>query len=106
MFLNAKVDDPNISSQLIVASISSSSSASMPVANEPPMSPPMLVPAATSMGMRCSSNQRITPTWAMPRALPPPKATPMAGRAAAARRGAGFRSASPDGSGGVSTVGR
>ena len=40
----------------------------------------MLVPAATSMGMRCSASQRITPTWAMPRALPPPKATPMEGR--------------------------
>ena len=40
----------------------------------------MLVPAARSIGMRCSSSQRITPTCAMPRALPPPKATPMAGR--------------------------
>ncbi len=37
----------------------------------------MLVPAATSIGMRCSSNQRITPTCAMPLALPPPKATPI-----------------------------
>src|SRR6187455_1263637 len=36
----------------------------------------MLVPAATSMGILCSSSQRMTPTCAMPRALPPPNATP------------------------------
>ena len=60
----------------------SSSSASMPVANEPPMSPPMLVPAERSIGMRCSSNQRMTPTCAIPRALPPPNATPTVGRPA------------------------
>ena len=60
--------------------MSSISAASMPVANAPPISPPMLVPAAMSIGMRCSSNQRMTPTCAMPRALPPPKATPTVGR--------------------------
>ena len=43
----------------------------------------MLVPAATSIGMWCSSNQRMTPTCAMPRALPPPKATPTFGRSCA-----------------------
>ena len=52
----------------------------MPVANAPPISPPMLVPAAMSIGMWCSSNQRMTPTCAMPRALPPPNATPTVGR--------------------------
>ena len=80
MFLNAKSDEPNSSSQFIVARSASNSSASMPVANAPPTRPPMLVPAATSMGMRCSSNHRITPTCAMPRALPPPNATPTTGR--------------------------
>ncbi len=60
--------------------MSSSSAASMPLANAPPTSPPMLVPAATSIGIRCSSNHRITPTCAIPRALPPPKATPTVGR--------------------------
>src|SRR6478672_11800380 len=40
----------------------------------------MLVPAATSIGMRCSSSHLITPTCAMPRALPPPNATPTAVR--------------------------
>ena len=54
----------------------------MPLAKAPPIRPPMLVPAATSIGMRCSSSQRITPTWAMPRALPPPNATPTVGRPA------------------------
>ena len=58
----------------------SSSRASMPLANAPPINPPMLVPAATSIGMRCSSSHRMTPTCAMPRALPPPKATPTVGR--------------------------
>ena len=43
----------------------------------------MLVPAATSIGIRCSSNQRITPTWAMPFALPPPNATPIFWRSCA-----------------------
>ena len=57
-----------------------SSSGSMPVAKAPPTRPPMLVPAATSIGIRCSSSQRMTPTWAMPRALPPPNATPTVGR--------------------------
>ena len=57
--------------------------ADMPVAKEPPIKPPMLVPAATSMGMWCSSNHRITPTCAMPRALPPPNATPIVGRSCA-----------------------
>ena len=60
-----------------------SSPASIPVAKAPPIRPPMLVPAATSIGMRCSSSQRMTPTWAIPRALPPPKATPTVGRAVA-----------------------
>ena len=69
--------------------MASSSAASMPVANEPPMRPPMLVPAATSIGMRCSSNQRMTPTCAMPRALPPPKATPTMGRPTSATPGTG-----------------
>ena len=53
----------------------------------------MLVPAATSMGIRCSSSQRMTPTCAMPRALPPPNATPTVGRVAS-RTMSGGRSAS------------
>ena len=65
----------------------------MPVANAPPTRPPMLVPAATSMGIRCSSSQRMTPTCAMPRALPPPNATPTVGRVAS-RTMSGGRSAS------------
>jgi len=40
----------------------------------------MLVPAATSIGIRCSSNHRMTPMCARPRALPPPNATPTTGR--------------------------
>ena len=85
MFLNAKLEAPNISSQFRRFSRSSSSAASIPVANAPPMSPPMLVPAAMSIGMWCSSNQRMTPTCAMPRALPPPNATPTMGRGACAK---------------------
>ena len=80
MFLNAKSEDAE---QLVPVELFehvSSSAASIPVANAPPMSPPMLVPAATSIGMRCSSNQRMTPMCAMPRALPPPNATPIVGR--------------------------
>ena len=79
MFLDANPDDPNSSSQFIELIRRSSSSASMPDANAPPTRPPMLVPAATSIGIRCSSNHRITPMWARPRALPPPKATPTTG---------------------------
>ena len=77
MFLKAKSDDPNSSSQSIVEMSWSSSAADIPVAKQPPINPPMLVPAATSMGMRCSSNQRMTPMCAIPFALPPPKATPI-----------------------------
>ena len=40
-----------------------------------------------SIGMRCSSNHRMTPTCAMPRALPPPNATPTVGRGSWARAG-------------------
>ena len=82
-FLNSKFELPNIASQSTPDSIVSISSADMPVANEPPMSPPMLVPAMTSIGMWCSSSQRMTPTCAIPRALPPPRATPTFGRGAA-----------------------
>ena len=70
-----------------------SSSGSIPVAYAPPTRPPILVPAATSMGIRCSSSQRMTPTCAMPRALPPPNATPTVGRVAS-RTMRGGRSAS------------
>jgi hypothetical protein len=80
MFLYSKAVVPNISSQLIESSIMSISLASIPEANAPPMRPPMLVPADKSIGIRCSSNQRMTPTWASPLALPPPNATPIAGR--------------------------
>ena len=80
MFLYANVDAPNSWSQFRPVMNACSSSASMPLAKAPPTSPPMLVPAATSIGMRCSSIQRMTPTCAMPRALPPPKATPTTGR--------------------------
>ncbi len=80
MFLKAKLEAPNISSQFRPFSMASSSAAFRPVAKAPPIRPPMLVPAARSIGMRCSSNQRITPTCAMPRALPPPNATPTVGR--------------------------
>ncbi len=101
MFLNAKLDDPKRSSQFIPEIIRSSSSASMPVAKAPPIRPPMLVPAATSIGMRCSSNHRITPMWAMPRALPPPKATPIIGRASAGRAMGGRDSATGAGATGA-----
>ena len=79
MFLYSNEESPNSSSQSTEVMNASSSPASIPVANAPPTSPPMLVPAATSIGMRCSSSHRITPTCAMPRALPPPNATPTLG---------------------------
>ena len=47
----------------------------------------MLVPATRSTGTRCSSSHRMTPMWARPRALPPPKATPIRGRANDGRAG-------------------
>ena len=62
----------------------------------------MLVPAATSIGIRCSSSQRMTPTCAMPRALPPPNATPTVGRVAS-RTMRGGRSASGAAARGVVT---
>src|SRR4029453_17396996 len=55
----------------------------MPEAYAPATSPPMLVPTMKSMGMWCSSNHSSTPTCAMPRALPPPSASPMRGRGCA-----------------------
>ena len=55
----------------------------MPDAKAPPTRPPMLVPATRSIGIRCSSSHRMMPTCANPRALPPPKATPIRGRAGA-----------------------
>ena len=42
----------------------------------------MLVPALRSTGTWCSSSHLMMPTCAMPLALPPPKATPIRGRAA------------------------
>ena len=41
---------------------------------------PMLVPAITSTGMRCSSSQRMTPISLIARAPPPPMASPITGR--------------------------
>ena len=49
--LEREVEAPNISSQFRRSSISSISTELMPVANAPPIRPPMLVPAATSIGM-------------------------------------------------------
>jgi hypothetical protein len=49
--LNAKFEAPNISSQLMRFSMASISAELMPDANAPPISPPMLVPAAMSIGM-------------------------------------------------------
>ena len=83
-FLYRNGEKPNISSQFAPSSIAASSPEVMPAATPPPMSPPMLVPAIRSIGMRCSSNQRTTPTCARPRALPPPNATPIRGRCCAA----------------------
>ena len=79
MFLYSNDEAPKSSSQSMELMNACSSAASIPVANAPPISPPMLVPAATSIGMRCSCSHRITPTCAMPRALPPPNATPTLG---------------------------
>lgn len=41
---------------------------------------PMMVPAMTSTGMWCSSNQSRTPISESARAPPPPRARPMRGR--------------------------
>ena len=40
----------------------------------------MLVPTTTSTGMWCSSSHSSTPTCAIPRAAPPPSASPIRGR--------------------------
>ena len=52
---------------------------------------PIEVPEMQSMGMCMASSSRSTLMWAMPRAPPPPSATPMRGRpsgdAARARHG-------------------
>ena len=62
MFLKGKEELPKITSQSVAAIIARSSSADMPAANPPPIRPPMLVPAATSIGMWCSSNHAMIPT--------------------------------------------
>ena len=84
MFLNSNDELPNITSQSVPVISARSSAADMPVAKAPPIRPPMLVPAARSIGTWCSSNHWMTPMCAMPRALPPPNATPTVGRAVCA----------------------
>ena len=62
MFLKGNEELPNMTFQSVASIIARNSSADMPAANPPPMRPPMLVPAAISMGMWCSSNQAMIPT--------------------------------------------
>src|SRR5919205_1453044 len=56
------------------------SSSDMPEAYAPPTIEPAEVPAMQSMGMSFSINARNTPTWAMPRAAPPERASPILGK--------------------------
>ncbi len=87
MFLNGNDELPNITSQSVFVMSARNSAADMPVAKAPPTRPPMLVPAAASIGIWFSSNHLITPMCAMPLALPPPNATPTVRRAGCAAAG-------------------
>src|SRR5690242_3696904 len=50
-----------------------------PAAKAPPTIEPAEVPAMQSIRMSFSTSARKTPTWAMPRAAPPPSASPIRG---------------------------
>src|SRR6266481_7737192 len=58
---------------------SSNSAMLSPLQYAAPISAPTLVPASMRIGIPSSSRTLRTPMCAMPRAKPPPKATPMAG---------------------------
>src|SRR6266850_4203619 len=60
--------------------ISSSSLAESPLQKPAPITAPTLVPATKSMGIFSSSKTLSTPMCVMPRANPPPRASPILGR--------------------------
>eukprot|EP01022_Parablepharisma_sp_SALTPOND_P004214 TRINITY_DN118_c5_g1_i1.p1 TRINITY_DN118_c5_g1~~TRINITY_DN118_c5_g1_i1.p1 ORF type:complete len:1641 (+),score=478.48 TRINITY_DN118_c5_g1_i1:3715-8637(+) len=73
-----------MSERLVAARRCSSASAPIPLAQSPPISAPMLVPAMQSMGMCNCSRYCSTPRWAQPRAPPPESTRQMRGRLAGA----------------------